>query len=95
MRYRLGQFEAQVVPLKRQLEESMHRRIDTKETQLGALEEKLRLSDPKQRSREGWGEVTVEGRRKALEALEPGDEFELSDARVKLRARCLQKRPLP
>jgi exodeoxyribonuclease VII large subunit len=94
MRYRLSQFEAQVTPLRRQTEESVRRRIAAGEERLRSLEEKLRLFDPRKRSREGWAEVTVDGKRRPLEALEPGDEFELSDARVKLRARCLQKRPL-
>jgi exodeoxyribonuclease VII large subunit len=95
MRYRLSQFDAAVAPLERQMGESVTRRLAAREEALRSLEEKYRLHDPATRSREGWGEVTVAGRRRPLASLELGEEFDLSDARVKVRARCLEKTPLP
>ena len=95
MRYRLSQFDAAVAPLERQMGESVTRRLAAREETLRSLEEQYRLHDPATRSREGWGEVTVAGRRRPLASLEPGEEFDLSDARVKVRARCLEKTPLP
>ncbi len=94
IRYRLGQFEAELLPLRRQLRETIRRQLQQRESLLKNLEEQMKLQDPAKRSREGWGEVTVDGRRTPLAALEPGEEFRLSDARVSLRARVLEKKPL-
>ena len=94
IRYRLSQFEAESHPLERQLLETIRRQLQQRENLLGNLQEQLRLQDPAKRSREGWGEVTVNGRRTPLAELESGDEFRLSDARVSLRAKVLEKKRL-
>ena len=94
IRYRLGQFEAELLPLRRQLRETIRRQLQQRESLLKNLQEQMKLQDPAKRSREGWGEVTVDGRRTPLAELEPGEEFRLSDARVSLRAKVLEKKPL-
>ncbi len=94
MRYRLGQYEAQLLPLQRQTGEGVRQALSRREAALRGIEEKFALWDPRKRSREGWAEVTVGGRRLPLESIAEGEEFSLSDARVKVRARCLEKIPL-
>ncbi len=94
MRYRLERFESERLPLRRSMLESLQRVLERKESALRSMAEHYRRVDPKLRSKEGWAEITRGGKRVALESLEPGEEFELSDARVKLSARCLEKSSL-
>ncbi|WP_456394531.1 exodeoxyribonuclease VII large subunit [Nitratifractor sp.] len=95
MHYRLSRFEEQIAPVEERIKESLRQQLVRKEGALQGIEEKMRLWDPRKRSRQGWAELTVSGRRRPLESIEPGEEFALSDARVKVRARCLEKTPLP
>jgi len=94
IRYRLSQFEAELHPIERQLRETIRRQLQQRENLLRNLQEQMRLQDPAKRSRDGWGEVTVDGQRVSLSQLEPGEEFRLSDARVSLRAKVLEKKRL-
>ena len=89
--YRLGQFAADVLPLRRQLAETLRQRIDGKESRLKNLEEKLKLSNPAKKSREGWAEITVKGKRKALAEIDEKEEFDLTDGKIKMKAQCLGK----
>ncbi|WP_457606438.1 exodeoxyribonuclease VII large subunit [Nitratifractor sp.] len=94
IRYRLSQFEGRISPLERQMTESVDLRLRRSGEELRSLSEALRRNDPTLRSKEGWAEVLSEGRRRALESIKVGERFELSDGRVKVRAQCLEKRPL-
>jgi len=94
MRYRTAQFEIETAPLLLRFRESIRRQLERKESGLNGLEEKLRLSDPRKRSREGWAEISIAGRKRRLEELEPGTEFVLTDSRTRVRAKTLEKTPL-
>ncbi|WP_292663692.1 exodeoxyribonuclease VII large subunit [Nitratifractor sp.] len=94
MHYRLSRFEVELPSLRERMRESEHRVLERKESTLRGLSEQARRLDPRLRSREGWAELTREGRRIALESLKEGETFELSDARVKVTATCLKKAPL-
>ena len=92
--YRLERFDAELPALRRPLEDSLRRILERKSSQLEGLSEQLKRMDPALRSREGWGEVTVEGRRKALSQLRPGERFVISDAKSRVEAECLEVVPL-
>ena len=94
MRYRLSRFEAELPSVQDRMRESEHRVLERKESMLGGVLEHFRRLDPRSRSREGWAELTRDGRRISLESLKEGEAFELSDARVKVTATCLKKTPL-
>ena len=94
IRYRLSQFAAQVSPLESRMEESVRRVLERKESALKSQVEHYKRVDPRLRSKEGWVEITREGRRLPLESIGVGERFELSDARVKITAQCLEKKPI-
>lgn len=94
IRYRLSQFEGELLPLERRYEETIRRRIGHQEERVKMLKEQLRLQDPRRRTREGWAEVSVAGRRVPLERLNPDEEFQLTDAKTRLRAKVLSKESL-
>ncbi len=94
MRYRLSRFGEELTPLQARTQEGIRRLLERKESRLRGLQEQMKRLDPRLRSREGWAQISREGRLISLERLEEGDSFELSDARVKVTARCLKKSPL-
>ncbi len=92
--YRLKRFEDELSPLRLRFEETIGRQLIRKEGELKMLEEQISLQDPSKRSKDGWAEVSVEGRRVALNSLKLGEEFRLTDAKIRLDAKVLSKEPL-
>ena len=56
---------------------------------LSQLEAQFRLYNPTLKSKEGWGEVVVNGKRTALKQLKKGDCFVVQDVEVKIEAEVM------
>ncbi len=90
MAYKLTQFSSQIAQPK-VLKESMEYALKLKSQQLKSLEEKFLLHNPKLKVKEGWTEVTLDGKRVSLNNINRDDIFLLVDADVKLEVKCLNK----
>jgi len=62
--------------------------------ELNALEEKIKLYDPKAKQKEGWAEVLMEGKRVDLASIKKEDKFIITDTKTKLKVLCLEKEEL-
>jgi exodeoxyribonuclease VII large subunit len=89
---RLEQYEETLVPLSEQLARAMTFVLQRKKNNVRTLLEQIALLDPAKRTKEGYAEITQEGKRIALKHLHPGDEFDLIDRDVKMRVRALERR---
>ena len=94
IRYKFDQYGAQLLPLHNHLKHSMEMILRQKLQQAAYLEEKLKLSDPRLQCKEGWAQVSKEGKPVSLQSVEPGENFILEDASVKIEAQCLSKKEI-
>jgi len=89
--YKIVQLEATIRPLIGELKENFKYNSQVKTQMLNALEEKIKLYDPKLKAKEGWAEVTLNGQRVALSKIEKDNKFILTDISTKLEVLCLTK----
>jgi len=94
MEYKISQFEVKTTPLSQQLKESFEYALQVKMHTLNAIEEKIKLYDPKLKAKEGWAEVVVNGERKPLSSIKKEEHFVLVDLETKLEVLCLKKEKL-
>ncbi|MCH9740209.1 MAG: exodeoxyribonuclease VII large subunit [Epsilonproteobacteria bacterium] len=91
MNYKLTQYEAKLTPLPQQLRENFEYALQVKIQNLASLEQKIKLYDPKLKQKEGWAEVTQNGKRKRLAEIKKEDRFTLVDIDTKLEVQCISK----
>jgi len=89
--YKLSQFEARVSPLSTQLKDNMDYAFQVKAQSLNAIEQKIKLYDPKLKQKEGWAEVVLDGKRVELKKIKKDECFMLMDTNVKLEVKCINK----
>ncbi len=80
------------MPLKHHLKQSMDMILRQKTQQADYLEEKMKMSDPRLQCKEGWAQVSYEGKPVPLKMIEPEMTFVLEDADYRIEARCLSKK---
>ena len=91
MLHKLSSFEANVSSLPQQLKENFEYALQVKSQNLLSLEDKIKLYDPKLKSKDGWAEIVVKGKRKALSKIKKDESFVLVDLNTKLEVICLKK----
>ncbi|RUM74016.1 MAG: exodeoxyribonuclease VII large subunit, partial [Sulfurovum sp.] len=94
MEYKISQFEVKTIPLTQQLKESFEYALQVKMQMRNSIEEKIKLYDPKLKSKEGWAEVVVDGKRQPLSSIKKEERFVLVDIDTKLEVLCLKKEKL-
>jgi exodeoxyribonuclease VII large subunit len=94
MQYQLTQYENRVTPLKGELKEKISYALQMKTMEIKALEEKMKLHDPKAKQKEGWAEVVMHGKRVDLASIKKDDKFIITDTKTKLKVLCLEKEEL-
>ncbi|MBU1667941.1 exodeoxyribonuclease VII large subunit [bacterium] len=91
MNYKLSQYEAKISPLPLQLKANLEYALQIKIQSLAAIEQKMKLYDPKLKQKEGWAEVVFNGKRIALSSINKNDKFMITDTETKLEVLCLNK----
>ena len=91
MQYQLTQNENRVHPLEGELKEKLAYALEVKTTQLKALEEQMRRLNPKNRQKEGWAEVVLDGKRVDLSSIKQDNKFVITDTKTKLEVLCIKK----
>ena len=94
MEYRLSEYEAKLAPLSQQLQDNFVYALDVKMQNLNSLEQKMKLYDPKEKQKEGWGEVVLDGKRVDLSVIKEQDRFIITDTKTKLEVACINKEKL-
>ena len=91
MNYKLTQYESQLATLPQQLKESFEYALQIKTQTVNALEQKIKLYNPKLKQKEGWGEVVFDGKRVDLSVIKVDDTFVITDTKTKLEVACINK----
>ncbi len=91
MHYRLDQFVDMLAPMQSQLKSALNFSIRQKEGQIAGLSERLMMLDPAKRSKEGFAEITMDGKRTDLGSINVGDVFDLSTDKYKMKVKSLEK----
>ena len=94
MQYQLTQYANRVTPLEGEIKEKIAYALQMRIMELNALEEKIKLYDPKAKQKEGWAEVVMEGKRVDLASIKKEDKFIITDTKTKLKVLCLEKEEL-
>jgi len=94
MEYKISQFETKISPLSYQLKENLDYALQVKAQSLGSIEQKMKLSDPKLKQKEGWGEVLLDRKRVALSSIKKDDRFTITDTETKLEVLCLNSKEI-
>ncbi|WP_456432060.1 exodeoxyribonuclease VII large subunit [Nitratifractor sp.] len=92
--FRLERSGSELVPLRRRIEEQEEQNLRRAWTRLEDLGRALERHNPALRMREGWAEVTRDGKRIPLEKLRIGERFTLTDGVRRVEAECLSNEPL-
>ena len=90
--YRLEQFAQQPLKIAERLTQSMTFGMQQKEQNLMALVNSFKVNDPKLQAKEGWGQLSKEGKKISVSALMEEDIFVLSDASTSVEARVISKK---
>jgi exodeoxyribonuclease VII large subunit len=89
--YRLDKYQGLTTPIIRQLSESIHFVLRRNTAQVAGDKQRLETLDPKKRSKDGFAEITRDGKRISLGEINVGDVFDLSTDRYKISAKSLEK----
>ena len=91
MSYKFTQYEAELIGLPQQLKNNFNYALDIKSQNLNALEQKIKLYNPKLKQKDGWGEVLFKGKRVDLSTINVDDRFVITDTNTKLEVICIQR----
>jgi len=94
MQYQMTQYANKVMPLEGELKDKLAYALQLRMSQVKALEEKIKLYDPKEKQKEGWGEVVLAGKRVDLALIEKDDKFVITDTKTKLEVLCINKKEI-
>ena len=94
MRYRLSSLSETTLPVERRLSEAMSFVLKSKSSQIERVCDILRMNDPRHKIKEGWAEVSKDGRRVPLSSLAIGDTVVLADADNVVEAVVREKREI-
>jgi len=86
--YKLTQMDLEPVRAKREFSQHMALVLRQKSQHLAYLQEKMLLSDPKHQCRNGWAQVSKEGKAVTLEKIEKNERFIVEDAYARVEAVC-------
>ena len=91
MGYQLTQYENKIKPLEGELKDKIAYALQIRSMELKAIAEKIKLSNPKEKQKEGWGEVVMAGKRVDLASIKKDDKFVITDTKTKLEVLCTKK----
>ncbi|MCF6245241.1 MAG: exodeoxyribonuclease VII large subunit [Sulfurovum sp.] len=87
--YKLEQFVQQPIKLAEQLRQNMHFALQKKEQRLQSLYQNILLNDPKKQTKEGWAQVTHNGKKIVLKDLKVEDMLRLTDVDTTIEAKVV------
>ncbi len=91
IRYRIEQYDQNIQPLHAHMDDRIGMVLRQKEALVDVLLQTIIQHNPTKRSKEGFAEVVQDGKRVALETIEVGDEFIVTNTTVKMRVQSLEK----
>lgn len=89
--YKMERFASPLTDLEKHYRQSVLFSLQQKEQHLDYVSKKFRLSDPKLQCLKGWAQISFEGKKVALSALERDQKFILEDDATRIEALYLQK----
>ncbi len=89
MTYKMEQYEVPLHTLHHSYCQSIALLWQKKEQQCALVEQKFALSNPALQTREGWAQISVNGKKVPLDSLVPKQTFTLQDAHQKVEALCI------
>ncbi|WP_294957538.1 exodeoxyribonuclease VII large subunit [Sulfurovum sp.] len=92
--YKMERFSSVLPNQKELLGQTMHLMLQQKEQYVDYLANKLQLSDPRLQCREGWAQISQNGKPVTLEHINKDEIFVLEDTLTKIEAVCLDKKVL-
>ena len=87
--YKLEQLHSKPQKLKEQMSQSIDFILKQKAEQMRHIENTLALNNPALKSKEGWGEVLVAGKRTAVKDLKKDELFVVQDTEVRVEAKVM------
>ena len=90
IRYKISKFEAELIPIRNRLEDSIYMRLRQKQESLNSLKNSFEINNPTLKTKEGWAEITVNGKRVPLSSLKVGETFSLTDSSTTLKAKVIE-----
>jgi len=94
MGYTLQNIQSKAPRLKEMLSQQMAFILQKNVQAVVHLEAQLKLYNPALKSKEGWGEVLIDGKRQALKSLKKDDIFVLQDVNVSIKAKVISSASL-
>jgi len=91
IRYRISKFEADLMPIRSRLKESIYMRLKQKQDRLNSLKNSFEINNPSLKTKEGWVEITIDGKRVPLSSLRVGEIFTLTDSSTQISAKVIDK----
>ncbi|HHD80224.1 MAG TPA: hypothetical protein ENK99_01250 [Campylobacterales bacterium] len=90
MDYKITQFKLSLTRIPQEFSDTMNNRLQEKEQNLLALEQNIRLYNPKLKHKSGWAEVIVNDKKVSLSEIKENDIFTIMDLDTRLEVKCLQ-----
>jgi len=90
--YKVAQYTALLSPLVGRLQQQTLFILEQKRHQEKVIQEQYFSSNPRNRVKEGWAKVTIDGKSVSLDAIEPEMLFAVENADMKIEAICTDKR---
>ena len=90
IKYRISKFETELMPMRNRLEDSIYMRLRQKQERLNSIKNSFEINNPTLKTKEGWAEITVNGKRVPLSSLKVGDIFSLTDSSTQLSAKVIE-----
>jgi exodeoxyribonuclease VII large subunit len=87
--YRVSQYETKLTPLYQQLKDNMEYALQMRIGKLSAIEQQMRLNNPKLKQKDGWAEIVLNGKRVKLSTIKRGDRFILVDVESRIEVKAL------
>ena len=91
MDYKMERFSSVLPDLKKNYKQSLLFSLQQKEQHVEYLSKKFEMSDPKLQCLKGWGQISLEGKKVTLSALDVDQKFILEDDATRIEALYLKK----
>jgi exodeoxyribonuclease VII large subunit len=89
--YKMDRFASALPDLEKNYRQSVLFLLQQKEQHIEYLSKKFEMSDPKLQCLKGWAQISFEGKKVTLSALEPNQKFILEDESTRIETLYLKK----
>ena len=91
MRRKLAYHHQEIEPYISQIHDAIKYSFVAKDRELLNIQNRLEISNPKKQLKHSWAQINKDGKKIALDEIEIGDEFDITNEKIRMRVKGLSR----